>query len=90
MNFAWNQHVFSIPGFQSGPMWQFRCRVEVWQGHDDTHWSDELWLRGLGPRRQPRALTCRAGAVRGWDGHAAEHHSRTEQEDGIVKGTKVA
>lgn len=91
MNFTHlgNPNIFSVAGFQSGPMWQFRCRVEVWQGHDDAHWSDELRLRGFRPRRKPWPLTRRAGAVRGWNGHIAEHHSRTEQEDGLAKGTEV-
>lgn len=80
----------SLAGFQPGPMWQLRCWVKVRQRDDDTDRTNELRLRGLGPRCKPRPFTGRAGAVWGWNGHTAEHNCWTKQEDGLIKGTKVA
>lgn len=81
------RHISS--GFPSGQMWQSGCWVEVQQGDNDADRTHDLWLGGTRPHRKPQPFNGRAGTVWGWNGHAAQSHRWTQQEDGLLEATEV-
>lgn len=70
-------------------MWQSGCWVEVWQGGNHNGRPNDLWLGGIWPHRKPWPVASRAGTMRGWNGHAAQNHCRTQQENGLIEAPEV-
>lgn len=70
-------------------MWQSGRWVEVWQGGNHSSRTNALWHGGIWPHRKPRPFASRAGTVWGWNGHAAQNHRRTQQENGLIEAPEV-